>query len=286
MNRLPPERQEAVIRSLVEGCSIRSTVRITGVAKNTISKLLYDLGAACLGHHDSFVRGVTARDIQADEIWAFCGAKEKNVPEDERGQGRGDVWTWTGIDRVSKLCISYSVGRRDADTAKEFVDDLADRLAHRVQLSTDGLKLYLKAVDDAFQGEVDYAQLVKLYGPSWGGSGGERRYSQAACIGTVKTPICGEPDFWKVNTSHVERCNLTMRMSMRRFTRLTNAFSKKVEMHTCAVAVHFAYYNFCRPHMTLTRKAPGRVPTTPGMRAGLTDRIWTIYDLLALFNSN
>jgi IS1 family transposase len=285
MNRLPLDRQEAVIRALVEGNSIRSTVRITGVAKNTISALLYNLGAACLGHHDAFVRGVTAKDVQCDEIWSFVSAKEKNVPEDERGQGRGDAWTWTGIDRVSKLCISYSVGRRDAETAKEFVDDLADRLANRIQLSTDGFKLYLKAVDDAFQGEVDYAMLVKHYGPSWGGPGPERRYSQAACIGTEKILVSGEPDFWKVNTSHVERCNLTMRMSMRRFTRLTNAFSKKLEMHVCAVALHFAFYNFCRPHMTLTKKAGG-VPTTPGMRAGLTDRIWTIYDLLDLLNSN
>jgi IS1 family transposase len=285
MNRLPLDRQEAVIRCLVEGNSIRATVRITGVAKNTITNLLRDVGAACLDHHDAFVRGVSAREIEADEIWSFCGSKEKNTSDDARARGNGDVWTWTGMDRTSKLMIAYQVGKRDADTAKEFVDDLASRLAHRVQLSTDGLKLYIRPVADAFGGEVDYGQIVKLYGPSFDGASHQRRYSQAACIGYEKKVIEGEPKEYRICTSHMERSNLTMRMSMRRFTRLTNAFSKKLENHVYAIALHFAFYNFCRPHMTLTARADG-VPTTPGMRSGLTDRIWTIYDLLALKSSN
>lgn len=188
---------------------------------------------------------------------------------------------WTGMDRISKLMVAYQVGKRDADTAKEFVDDLASRLAHRVQLSTDGLKLYIRPVADAFDGEVDYGQIVKPYGPSMDGASHQRRYSQAACIGYEKKVIEGEPKEYRICTSHMERSNLTMRMSMRRFTRLTNAFSKKLENHVYAIGLHFAFYNFCRPHITLTKRADG-VPTTPGMRSGLTDRVWTIYDLLDL----
>lgn len=285
MNRLPMDRQAAVIRALVEGNSIRSTVRITGAAKNTIVALLRNIGAACLAHHDECVRGVECKEVQCDEIWSFCGSKDKNTSDEARQRGNGDVWTWTGMDRASKLVIAYAVGKRDADTACEFVGDLASRLAHRVQLSTDGLRLYIKPVADAFGGDIDYGQVVKLYGPSMDGASHQRRYSQAACIGFERKVIQGEPKEHRICTSHMERSNLTMRMSMRRFTRLTNAFSKKLENHVFAIALHFAYYNFCRPHMTLTKKADG-VPTTPAMRAGLTDRVWTLYDLLGLMDSN
>ena len=274
MNQLSTEKRTAVVRCLVEGMSIRATVRVTGAAKNTIVKLLVQLGEACAEHHDKAVRNVTAQRVQCDEIWSFCYAKQKNVPADKAGQfGYGDVWTWTALDRDSKLCISWMVGGRDADCAKEFMGDVASRLANRVQLTTDGHSAYLSAVEHAFGGEVDYAQLIKVYGRP---EEPNTRYSPPVCIGTETKVIQGSPNKRDICTSHVERSNLTMRMGMRRFTRLTNGFSKKVENLAAAISLHFAHYNFCRIHQTLR--------VTPAMAAGLTDRVWEIEDLISLMN--
>ncbi|MGO8671194.1 MAG: IS1 family transposase [Capsulimonadaceae bacterium] len=272
MNTLNNERRVAVIKCLVEGCSIRSTVRITGVAKNTVSKLLVDLGQACADFHNNNVIDVQARRVECDEIWSFVGCKEKNKPEDERGTfGRGDVWTWTAIDAESKLIISWLVGERTPDAAYAFMTDVAGRLANRVQLTTDGLKCYLTAVRGAFGNDIDYAMLVKTYGND---PGSEKRYSPAICTGCERKDIIGTPNNEYISTSYVERQNLTMRMGMRRFTRLTNAFSKKAENHAAAIALHFMYINFVRVHMTLG--------TTPAIAAGLTDRVWTVEDLVGL----
>ena len=279
MNRLTPERQAAVIRCLVEGNSIRATVRITGVAKNTIVKLLVEIGEACSLYQDEALRDLPCQRIQCDEIWSFVGCKEKNVPAEEKGLGeRGDVWTWTALDADSKLMVSYRIGDRGMDTACDFMDDVAGRLKNRVQLTTDGHKVYLNAVEDAFGGAVDYAMLIKLYGNE---IGGEKRYSPAVCTGSEKKPIVGDPDPEKISTSFVERQNLTIRMSMRRFTRLTNAFSKKVENHAAAIALHFMYYNFARPHQTLSKP----YPTTPAMAAGVADHVWDISEIVALLSN-
>jgi IS1 family transposase len=274
MNKLKQEKQRQVIAALVEGNSIRATVRMTGVAKNTIVKLLADVGKACAEYQDKVFHDLTCKRIQCDEIWSFCYAKQKNVPEDKQGEfGYGDVYTWTAICADSKLVPSWYVGKRDYVSAKLFIDDLAGRLAHRVQLTTDGHKAYLQAVEDAFGKDIDYAMLIKLYGNDFEG---EKRYSPAQCTGSVKERIQGKPDMKHVSTSYVERQNLTMRMSMRRFTRLTNAFSKKVENLGHAVALHFMNYNFCRIHQTLR--------VTPAMEAGVTDRLWDIEDIVALLN--
>jgi IS1 family transposase len=274
MNRLTQEKQRQVIAALVEGNSIRATVRMTGVAKNTIVKLLSDVGKACAEYQDKVFRNLTCKTIQADEIWSFCYAKEKNVPEEKQGQfGYGDIYTWIAICADSKLVPSWYVGRRDYKSAKYFIDDLAGRLAHRVQLTTDGHKSYLQAVEDAFGKDIDYAQLIKLYGNE---VEAEKRYSPAECSGTIKERIQGNPDMKHVSTSYVERQNLTMRMSMRRFTRLTNGFSKKVENHAHAISLHYMYYNFCRIHQTLR--------VTPAMEAGVTDRLWEIEDIINLNN--
>ena len=284
MNQLPLERQTAIVRALVEGNSLRATARLTGTSKNTVSKLLRDLGAHCKNHHDRFVRDVACKRVQCDEIWSFCGSKEKNTTPDKKAEGNGDVWTWTALCQDSKLIVSYLVGDRDAWTAHAFVEDLADRLANRVQITTDGLKLYLNAIEKTFGwAKVDYAMLVKLYGHGTDAEA-NRRYSPAVCIGADKVPVMGNPKLEDVSTSHVERNNLTMRMHMRRFTRLTNAFSKKIECHLYAVALHFMFYNYCRPHTTLSKKRGG-VHTTPAMAAGLTDRVWTVEDLLGLMGA-
>lgn len=264
-----------VISALVEGCSIRSTVRMTGISKNTIIKLLADIGTVCADYHDRHVVNVKAARVQCDEIWSFVGMKQKNVPVEKQGEfGYGDAWTWTAIDSQSKLCISYLVGLRDAGYATEFMNDVARRLANRVQLTTDGHKAYLDAVEDAFVGDIDYAQLVKLYGAE---RPGEARYSPAVCTGCRKNVIAGEPERKYISTSHVERQNLTMRMQMRRLTRLTNAFSKKVENLAHNVALHFMHYNFCRVHQTLR--------VTPAMEAGLTDHVWEIEELVGLLEA-
>jgi IS1 family transposase len=270
MNKLTRSKQVQVIQALIEGNSIRATVRMTGVAKDTVTKLLVSVGSACAEYHDRKVQHVHARRIQCDEIWQFCYAKAKNVPADKQGQfGFGDVWTWVAIDADTKLVPSFMVGRRDLETAKVFIDDLAGRLANRVQLTTDGLRVYLNAVEGAFGCDVDYAMLVKLYGND---AEAETRYSPAECIGCQVASISGRPDPKYISTSYVERQNLTMRMQMRRFTRLTNAFSKKVENLMAAVALHYMQYNFCRVHQSLR--------VTPAMEAGLTDHVWSVEELL------
>jgi IS1 family transposase len=274
MNKLPKEKQRQVVAALVEGNSIRATCRMTGVAKNTVVKLLVDLGKACAEYQDKVFRNLTCSRIQVDEIWAFCYAKEKNVPKDKKGQfGYGDVWTFTALDAETKLVPSWYIGRRDLPCATEFMRDLASRLKNRVQLTTDGHKMYLEAVEDAFGCEIDFSQLIKIYGKS---EEGETRYSPAQCIGTEKHKITGRPKNEGISTSFVERQNLTMRMNMRRFTRLTNGFSKKVENLYYAEALYFMHYNFCRIHQTLRM--------TPAMKAEVTDRLWDIDDILNLLN--
>jgi IS1 family transposase len=272
MNKLTKEKQVQVIAALAEGNSIRSTVRMTSVAKNTVVKLLKDVGIACAEYQDKALRNLSCKHVQCDEIWSFCYAKQKNVPEDKKGQfGYGDVWTWTAIDADSKLIISWYVGLRNADHARVFMFDLKDRLANRVQLTTDGLRAYLEAVDDAFGADIDYALLIKLYGQDRTET---VRYSPAQCIGTKTQIVAGRPQQKHVSTSYVERQNLTMRMSMRRFTRLTNGFSKKIENHEYAIALHFMHYNFCRIHKTLR--------ITPAMAAGVADKLWGIEDIVNL----
>ena len=277
MNRLTTERRTKVLRALVEGNSIRSTVRMTGVAKNTITKLLVDVGEACAKYHAEHVVDVPSRRIQCDEIWSFCYAKRKNVPLDKQGQfGYGDVWTWTAIDADSKLCVSWVIGTREADTALEFMEDVASRLQDRVQLTTDGLKTYLITVEEAFGSNIDYAMLKKIYGRDPGAD--ETRYSPAVCTGIKIETVQGNPDPAHINTSYVERQNLTMRMGMRRFTRLTNAFSKKVLNLSAAIALHFMYYNFVRVHQT--------IKTTPAVASGLADHEWDIEEIVGLLDSN
>lgn len=277
MNKLPLSKQTQIVAALVEGNSIRSTCRMTGAAKGTVLKLLVDLGHACEVYQRTALVSLNCRRIQCDEIWSFCYAKAKNVtPNMLMGNpDAGDVWTWTALDSDSKLIVSYLVGTRDASCASEFMEDVAYRLAHRVQLTTDGLRAYLDAVDGAFGLDVDFAQLVKIYGE---GPNVEKRYSPARYVGAEKRTISGSPDPEKVSTSHVERQNLTMRMSMRRFTRLTNAFSKKIENHEAAIALHFMYYNFARIHQTLR--------VTPAMEAGIADHPWSIQEIIGLMVSN
>jgi IS1 family transposase len=275
MNRIDTETRCRVIAALVEGDSIRATVRMTGVAKNTIQKLLLELGDACLSYQDRAMRNLTCKRIQIDECWAFCYAKAKNVTPEiaARVPCAGDTWTWAAIDADTKLIPSWIVGPRDGVTARIFVNDLADRLARRVQLTSDGLAAYLNAVERAFRGHVDYAQLQKIYGNP---PEPHTRYSPGECIGCERKVITGNPDPAHVSTSYIERANLTMRMGMRRFTRLTNAFSKKIEHHVAAIALHMMHYNFVRIHTTLR--------FTPAMAAGVTDRLWEISDIVALLD--
>jgi IS1 family transposase len=248
---------------------------MTGVSKVTILRLLEALGPACAEYQDKAIRNVTCKRIQCDEIWQFCYAKQRNVPADKQGQfGYGDVWTWVAIDPDTKLVLSFTLGTRGAQTAKRFMDDLAGRLANRVQLTTDGHRVYLQAVEDAFGKDIDYAMLIKLYGED---HKTEARYSPAECIGCREQAIMGRPDPKHISTSHVERQNLTMRMSMRRFTRLTNAFSKKVDNHYWAIALHYMHYNFCRIHQTLR--------VTPAMEAGISDYVWSIEEVVGLLDS-
>jgi len=276
MNKLTNEKRRAVVACLVEGNSIRATVRMTGVAKATVSKFLVDLGKACDLFHDEKVRNVRSNRIECDEIWSFVGAKAKNVPADKKDVW-GDVWTWTAIDPDTKLIVSFLVGARDAGYANFFMNDVADRLVNRVQLTTDGNRLYLNAVADAFGANVDYAMLEKHYGVAHEGTApASVRYSPATVTSIHKEYVCGTPDPTHVSTSIVERQNLTMRMSMRRFTRLTNGFSKKIENHAAAVALHFVFYNFARIHKTLR--------VTPAMEAGLSDHVWSIEEIVALMN--
>jgi IS1 family transposase len=271
MNKLNTAERVQIIRCLVEGNSIRSTCRITGRSIHTVLSLLVVAGEACQKYHDEHVRGLACKRLQVDEVWNFCYAKQKNVPEEKRGQfGYGDCWTWTAVDADSKLIVSYLVGLRDGGYATEFIQDAADRLLHRVQLTSDGHHSYLQAVDGAFDAGVDYAQLIKVYGTAQE----EIRYSPATILSIESRPIFGNPDPVHISTSFVERSNLTMRMSMRRFTRLTNGFSKKIDNMKHAVALNFMYYNFCRIHQTLR--------VTPAMEAGLTDHVWEIEELIGL----
>jgi IS1 family transposase len=271
MNKLPHAKRTQILAMLCEGSSMRSISRVADVSINTVTKALVDAGEACLALHDETVRNVTAKRIECDEIWSFCHAKQKNVADAKAApDGAGDVWTWTAIDPQSKLIVSYFVGDRSGESAMILMDDLRSRLANRVQLTTDGHKAYLDAVEEAFGSDVDFAQLVKIYGPTFAGPG---RYSPADCVGTRKVRVMGSPDIDHVSTSMVERQNLTMRMSMRRFTRLTNAFSKKIDNHVHALALYFTFYNFCRIHKTLR--------VTPAMAAGVTDRLWSFDDIIA-----
>lgn len=275
MNRLDKAKQMQVVAALVEGNSIRATVRMTGVAKNTIAKLLVELGAACLEYSNKTLVNLQCKRVQCDEIWSFVAAKERNVTPAvaERSPHAGDVWTWVGLDADTKLVCSWMVGRRDWGTARTFIMDLESRLANRIQLTTDGNRLYLFAINEAFQGQIDYAVLKKIYGGS-SSKTAEVRYSPAECVGCEKEPKIGNPEYKHISTSYVERQNLTMRMQMRRFTRLTNAFSKKIENHVAALAIHYMNYNFVRIHQTLR--------VTPAMAAGLTDRAWEVADLVGL----
>ncbi len=275
MNKLSLDARAKILHLLCEGMSIRAITRLTGASKNTVAKLLIDAGKACAAYHDTNVRDVKAARIQVDEIWSFTYAKQKNVASaKDAPEGAGDTWTWTAIDADSKMIVSYLVGGRDAEYAVAFIQDLAERVANRFQLTSDGLNAYIGAVEDAFGDDIDFAQLVKVYGNTPGGVG---RYSPPECIGAAKRRIRGRPDIAHVSTSYVERQNLTMRMHMRRFTRLTNAFSKKVENHAHAVALHMMYYNFVRIHKTLR--------VTPAMAAGVTDRLWEIADIAKLVES-
>jgi IS1 family transposase len=275
MKRLAMEQKKRVVAALVEGNSIRSTVRLTGVSKNTVIKLLLDLADACAAYHDSAVRNLRVRRLQCDEIWQYVGSKAKNTRPEKKAIGWGDVWTWTALDADTKLCVSYLVGGRDLGWAKEFMRDCARRIRNRVQITTDGHKAYLEAVEDAFGADIDYAQLQKIYGAP---AENHTRYSPAQCIGCDMKVVSGDPDPKHVSTSFVERQNLSMRMSIRRFTRLTNAFSKKIENHAAAVALWFTYYNFCRVHSTLR--------VTPAMEAGICGHVWSIEELCDLLPEN
>jgi IS1 family transposase len=251
---------------------------MTDAAKHTVLKLLHDAGLACMKYHDTKLNNLSCKHIQCDEIWSFCYAKQAHVPKEKQGIfGFGDVWTWVALDADTKLVVSWLVGLRTMECATAFVNDLKSRLANKVQLTTDGYKIYLDAVDNAFGRDIDFAQLIKIYGEQ---PESEKRYSPADCIGARKQVIQGKPDISLVSTSFVERQNLTMRMGMRRFTRLTNAFSKKIEFQEYAIALHYIYYNFCRIHKTLANP----YPRTPAMASGLTNRIWTIENVVRLID--
>jgi IS1 family transposase len=272
MNKLPVAKRAQILSTLCEGASMRSVSRLADVSINTVSKLLVDAGRLCAAFHDDQVRGVKAQRVQVDEIWSFTYAKAKNVPKAKKApSGAGDTWTWTGLDADSKLIVSWLVGPRDAGSAFTFTGDLKSRLANRVQLTSDGLKLYLDAVEDVFGADIDYAQLVKLYGAS---GENETRYSPAKCIGCISKEITGQPDPKHISTSYVERQNLTMRMHMRRFTRLTNGFSKKLDNHVHMVALYAVFYNFTKIHKSLK--------VTPAMQTGLTDHLWSMEDVVRL----
>jgi IS1 family transposase len=276
MNRLSRAERAQIIRTLVEGNSIRSTSRITGFARNTITTLLVELGTACAAYQDTALRNLTSTRIECDEIWAFCYAKAKNVPVDHRDEfGYGDVWTWTAIDPDTKLVPSWLVGQRDGADATAFLLDLASRLQNRVQLTTDGHRPYLEAVEAAFGHDVDYAMLIKFYGND---PNAERRFSPPVVLAEEVRVVQGNPDRSLISTSIVERQNLTMRMGMRRFTRLTNGFSKKVENHAAMVSLHFMYYNFGRVHKSLGKLM------TPAMAAGISDHVWTCNEIASLID--
>lgn len=276
MNKLPLEKRIRILTMLCEGSSMRSISRVCDVSINTVSKLLEDAGEACMALHNEHVRNVRTSRIQCDEIWSFCYAKAKNVAAATAApEGAGDVWTWTALDADTKLMVSYFVGDRSGASAVVLMDDLCGRLANRVQLTTDGHRAYLEAVEGAFGGNVDYAQLEKIYGTDPLANAG--RYSPPLCLGARKQRVEGNPDLAHVSTSYVERSNLSIRMQNRRFTRLTNAFSKKFQNHVHALALYFAFYNFCRIHKTLK--------VTPAMAAGITDTLWSMADIVAAIDA-
>jgi IS1 family transposase len=276
MNKLSTTERARILHLLCEGMSIRAITRTEKVGKNTVIRLMIDAGKACVAYHDKHVRNLKSKRIQVDEVWSFIYAKQKNVADAKSApDGAGDAWTWTAIDAQSKLLVSYFVGGRDGDCAAWFISDLAARLANRVQLTSDGHKAYLEAVEGAFGADIDYAMLIKLYGATSESAKG--RYSPADCTGAVKTPIEGKPDEKHISTSYVERSNLTVRMQNRRFTRLTNGFSKKLENHAYSVALFAMFYNFCRIHKTLR--------VTPAMEAGVTERPWEVSDIVALIDA-
>ena len=273
MNRMDTKRRAAIIAALVEGVGIRATCRMTGASKGAVTKLIAELGPVCAAYMDEHLRELPCNRLEVDEIWAFCGSKEKNVPAEKKGVfGHGDVWCFTAIDAETKLMPSFLVGTRDIGCATEFMQDLALRLINRVQLTTDGHKMYLSAVEDAFQGRVDFAQLIKVYGAA--PEGPQVRYSPAECIGCEKHGISGNPDPKLVSTSYVERANLSIRMGLRRYTRLTNAHSKKIENHCAALAIYFFHYNFVRIHQSIR--------CTPAMAAGVTPHLWSVAEMVSL----
>jgi len=284
MNRLTTEERARIIGCLVEGNSIRATVRMTGAAKNTITKLLVDLGAVCADYQNEALRGLDCRFVECDEIWNFCYAKQKNVPSEHHGSfGYGDVWTWIAIDADTKLVPSWLVGERNMRDCYTFIEDLRERVNGRIQLSTDGHATYRGVVGLIFNGEIDWAQLHKHYATT---SLPEGRYSPPVCTGTTTKIRLGDPDMSRVSTSYVERQNLTMRMGMRRFTRLTNGFSKKVENLAHAVSLHYMHYNFGRIHtsLTFTDDAGRTVKQTPAMAAGVADHVWSLQEIAALLD--
>jgi IS1 family transposase len=274
MNRLDTDSRAQVIRCLVDGNSIRATERITGVTKKAITRLLCDIGEVCREYQDQHFRNLTCKRLQLDEIWSFCGSKEKNTKAEKKAQGWGDVWTWTAIDADTKLIPSWLIGKRDAGCATEFVQDLAARLKNRVQVTTDGHKSYLIAMESAFGADVDYAVLVKIYGKPLNEDKPETRYSPPQCIGIKIDMVTGDPDPGHISTSYVERSNLSIRMQVRRFTRLTNAFSKKIANHAAAFALYMMFYNFVRVHQTLR--------ITPAMAADVSDHVWEIEEIVGL----
>lgn len=276
MNVLSIDERTRIVAALVEGNSIRAISRMTGVSRNTVNKLLIDLGNACSAYQDKTLRNLKCQRIQCDEIWSFVGCKQKNVTPENKENGWGDVWTWVAMDADTKLIPCWFISTRDAGAAYHFIHDLKARLANRVQLTTDGHKAYLTAVESAFGADVDYAMLQKIYGTV--AEKGEVRYSPAQCMGAKKAVISGAPHFSHVSTSFIERQNLTMRMSMRRFTRLTNAFSKKVENHEHSVAIHYMHYNFARIHQSLR--------VTPAMEAGVSNHVWSLEEIVNLIENN
>ena len=272
MNKLNIKKRAQILHLLVEGNSLRATARIADVSRNTVDKLLHDIGIACLAYQDEHLRNLPCKHVECDEIWSFVYSKDKNVPEDKKDQfGYGDVWTWVAIDAETKLVPCWHVGSRTLKAAKTFISDLADRLSNRVQLTTDGHRPYLEAIESAFGNDIDYARLIKIYGEH---THPEKRYSPSKFVEARCASVTGNPNKDHISTSFIERQNLTMRMSMRRFTRLTNAFSKKVENHMYAISLHYMYYNFGRIHNSLR--------VSPAMEAGVTDHLWTLEEIAGL----
>jgi IS1 family transposase len=276
MNRLDSATREQIIRCLIDGCSIRATVRITGAAKKTVMRLLCEVGEVCEAYQDEVFRDLQCRRVQLDEVWTWIYCKERNRTEEiaRKNPDAGDIWLWVAVDADTKLVPSWMLGGRDLKTARIFVDDLASRLRHRVQITSDGHNAYLKAIEDAFGEDVDYAVLQKIFG---GSTDKETRYSPAKCIGCESKPMIGDPDYKHVSTSYVERQNWTVRTNLRRYTRLSNGFSRKLQNHAAAVALNYFAYNFIKIHRTLRM--------TPAMAAGVTNRLWDVQDLVALWES-